>query len=602
MLSRFLTYSMLGSSLRPFNWKKGGSRKGNAMNKLGRPVKFHKEGLKGGANVTPEIRAAVFPFVKEFFQKGLREKLEPRLFPDAYDAFLLVHYISGHKNGKPILKPVDQLMSPGTFKGIYHRARGAHTVEMSRIKHGERHDKDHREKIGSEAQRSLFAGFCYQADFTIGDIELVHPWYREKCPIGRPLAGLVADVATSASVGGLVSMANACTLQGLLLLKNAFSDKTELLKELGIDSNIYPIPGGIIPHRIYVDNGELRGKMKRVVPENFRVRFTNLPPKRCEHKGTIEHQIGEILGTELRLLPGYRRRDRKTGQRCEVDGQLDPHAFFKILLLAQGHHNAGLIKKKYQGMEARMDEIPPCPIEMWLHSIKRISGKLRIAPPEQMLQFLLLPRADAEFDPDGKGIVFEKMYYFNKMLLQTGAFVRARETGTSRVRVVYDPRLVDVIYLIDDANRSKIQPLFLSDRSAFLRNRQLSFDDAKIIITKGEFVFAKHDAKTTPARIDYKTEVQAILEDQKYRNMVARGITRSFAPIPKDQGHAIAAKEDNQNGAKVLIDADSANGVIVEFPSQNGQVTPVEQPSAAPAPVLSARERALQAIYAKVVA
>jgi len=560
LVGKYLTYGMLGAALRPQHWKKGGERKEDAINKLGRRVRFHDRGLRGGANVPRKIRDLIYPFTMKFFEKLQAENKDPVL-KDAFDEFLKVHY-SHRVNGRLVLLPPEQRISRSNYKKNFYAQK--HHREWSILKHGKNFEKDHRDKLGSEAQREFGAGSCFQCDFTLADIELIHPTLREKCPIGRPLAGLSVDVYSSASVGAHVTMANASAIEGLMLLENTLSDKTSLLAGLGLDILKNPIPGGILPWEVVFDNGELKGKLKRAVPERLGIRFTNRPPGRCDHKGSIESWISEILGYELRLLDGYRRRDRKTGYSCEADGKMDPIAFFKILLRIMGYRNLSAIQGKYQGLAPRVDGIPRIPWAMWLHSMKLHS--LKLAPQGDELRYLLLPRDKAVIDGDGHGVVFKDQYYANQVLTDAGVFVHAREVGSSKIEIAYDPRLVDVIYLINRVEETKIQPLFLSDRSAWLRGKKLSFVDAKHMHEESDYVHALSIVDADRARSELKSDINDIQEDQKDRNKAAKGTVRTFGKMTKKEARAMAGKESSQNSARVLLGKDAKTADIIHYP------------------------------------
>jgi hypothetical protein len=286
--------------------------------------------------------------------------------------------------------------------------------------------------------------------------------------------------------------------------------------------------------------------------------------------------------------------------RCAADGELDPAAFFKILVLAMAHRNTRTIKDKYQTMAAMMDNIPAIPIKMWNHSIARFSGSLRITPEPDVLRFLLFPRDKADVNGEGKGLVFRGLYYSNPVLMDSGAFVKARDRHrNSRLDVVYDPRLIDVIYLVCDSNRTKIQPCFLSDRSACLRGRHLTFDDVKGIQDEKAFL-NDHGAKIQEqARIEYKSAVNDIMVEQRDKNETASTNPHTVLPTTKKEARGKAGKADKVADARVLTDPASGDDKTIQFPIQKkGSKSAGQNPAAVPRP-LSAKELALQAIYKK---
>jgi hypothetical protein len=414
-LVRYLTYGMTPNSLYPLHHNKGlrGQPKPMGENKRGRPTKFR---IGGGCNVSKEMRELIQAHALKRRAKGYIS--EPALYAEFRDLYC-VDGVEIHPDGSTstALLPQERRIKEATY--IKYLRDDQDLEKMSRAIHGNKHDVNHRETTGSETARSLFAGEILQIDFTILDVQAVHPVYRHN--IGRPLGGFGCDVHTLFQAGLHLTMANTSALQAMLLLENIFSAKVDFCRRLGITIKPEDWPGGFLWHKLYTDNGELRGMMSNCIPKNLRIRFTNTVPYRPDQKGSIESSINHVTSHEIKLLPGYVPRQRERGDKpCSLDGKLDPFAITKILALASMHRNEDWIRDHHLTLQAEKDRVAPRPLDLWRHSIENNLGPLRKAPEPDLLRLLTLPRATAEIT--GDGLVFKDLYYTSSQLRLSQAF------------------------------------------------------------------------------------------------------------------------------------------------------------------------------------
>ena len=90
------------------------------------------------------------------------------------------------------------------------------------------------------------------------------------------------------------------------------------------------------------------------------------------------------------------------------------------------------------------DQVEPYPLDLWNWGMRCRSGCLRPVSRD-ILRLNLLPSDEATVTH--RGLRFRGLLYTTELALQEQWFVKARQTGTWRVPVAYDPRLLDVIYL-----------------------------------------------------------------------------------------------------------------------------------------------------------
>jgi hypothetical protein len=102
------------------------------------------------------------------------------------------------------------------------------------------------------------------------------------------------------------------------------------------------------------------------------------------------------------------------------------------------------------------------PIELWRWGIDRKSGSLR-EYSHRLVALSLLPTDSATVTE--MGIKFKGNYYTSKSAIEDGWFSKARQNVSWKVRVAYDPRDLDVIYLQHKSSNLEYEDCVLTDRS-----------------------------------------------------------------------------------------------------------------------------------------
>ena len=90
------------------------------------------------------------------------------------------------------------------------------------------------------------------------------------------------------------------------------------------------------------------------------------------------------------------------------------------------------------------DQVEPIPNELWGWGTQNRTGHLR-QMATGLLRLNLLPHDEASVTPEG--IYFRGVYYFCERALSEQWFVRARQQGRWKVRVAFDPRDSEVVFL-----------------------------------------------------------------------------------------------------------------------------------------------------------
>jgi hypothetical protein len=109
------------------------------------------------------------------------------------------------------------------------------------------------------------------------------------------------------------------------------------------------------------------------------------------------------------------------------------------------------------------DHVEPYPLDLWNWGMQNRVGHLRTMA-QDIVRLNLLPTKEASITRNG--ILFQGLHYTCDLALREQWFVRARERGSRRIPVVYDPRQLNMIYLrLDNGRRLETCCLHDSDKT-----------------------------------------------------------------------------------------------------------------------------------------
>ena len=137
-----------------------------------------------------------------------------------------------------------------------------------------------------------------QVDFTVADFFVVHPDTREV--IGRPLLGLVIDMATRVILGAWLFLEAPNHFTAGWMIAHAVMPKAQILAKLGLAEFAWPCYGK--PNKVFVDGGfRIAAFIDACERRQIDVAFRD--PGECQQGGMIERAIGTFVG-RLHLLNG----------------------------------------------------------------------------------------------------------------------------------------------------------------------------------------------------------------------------------------------------------------------------------------------------------
>lgn len=371
---------------------------------------------------------------------------------------------------KIIIEDKESLPTLTQFRYWYNKE---YTVPESTIarKGRKKFDKDYRAVLNTSLSEVHGPGSRFQIDATVGDIYLISK-YNPNWIIGRPVIYLVMDVFSRMVVGMYVGLEGPSWLGAMMAMANTVTNKQKFCSQYGIEISKEEWPSEHLPEILLADRGEFEGFNADRLVEAFNIHVENAAPYRADWKGVVEKHFDLIQKKVRPFLPGYVEKDfQERGARdYRLDAVLTLEDFTKILIKQILHYNQKHFLQDYIRDEDMIrDDVQPIPLHLWNWGIKNRTGKLRYHP-ENLVKLHLMPRDDATVTH--KGIRFKGIYYSCERALKESWFETARQKGSWKVTIAYDPRNMTSVFLIDP-DSTKYETCYLLTPSERLKNTSL---------------------------------------------------------------------------------------------------------------------------------
>lgn len=424
---------------------RGKRRQASTNTKLGRPRKL---GNLPGLNVTEDLRKVFRVAVARYYTTQIKFTLR-----GAYDQMIKDFFCERTvdvETGRVVHKPsanysISGLPSFGQFN--YWLEEDHDRLEIKRERLRPRiYDKDLRGLLGTSTAETWGPGSRYQIDATVADVYLVSRMDRTKI-IGRPILYIVIDVFSRMIVGMYVGLEGPSWVGAMMALANTVADKQSFCKANGMQIASEDWPCHHLPAILLGDRGEIEGPTIETLINNFGVAVENAAAYRGDWKGIVEQRFRLIPSKFKPYVPGYIDVDYRArgGKDYRLDAVLDLDQFTRIIIECVLYYNNHHELKRYdKDHELAADGVLAVPIDLWEWGIANRSGSLRHYP-EEMVRFSLLPTAEATVTLNGIRLLGS--FYTCARTLEERWFDRARQSGTWKVKVSYDPRDLDEIYL-----------------------------------------------------------------------------------------------------------------------------------------------------------
>ncbi|MFL0270163.1 Mu transposase C-terminal domain-containing protein [Candidatus Clostridium radicumherbarum] len=553
-LKRYWIRGKIKNALLPDFYNCGGRGKEKSVGdiKRGRPRKYNN--LFGyGVNINEEIKKTFRVSIKKFYNTSSKKSLVL-----TYELMLKEFFNNGYKfeNGLeiPVLKSSNEIPTLTQFRYWFNKERDIRKEISSRIS-AKKYYQQHRQITGSSTSEALGPGSIYQIDATIADVYLVSRFNRNWI-VGRPIIYNIMDVFSRMIVGVYVGFEGPSWAAAMNALANAATSKIEFCKQYDIEISEEEWPVNYLPETILADRGEFEGSNVENIIETLFIKVKNTPPYRAEMKGIIEQHFHTLNTTIKPFLPGtIDSNQRERGDRdYRLDAKLDIYQFTQIIIRCILFHNNHHILKNYSREEMMIqDNINPVPKDLWSWGIKNRSGSLRTVSDE-IIKLYLMPKGTALVT--AKGIKFKNIYYYSNTSIKERWFETARNSGSWKINVSYDPRNMDNIYFIN-ANEKSFQKCSIFEHQSKYLNK--TYEEIEYLIQKERTEIKNNSTKEVQSKVDLISHIEDIV--QKAEKQTNESCSRNISKNKKLKGirdNRLAEKNINrQTEAFMLVEVET---------------------------------------------
>jgi hypothetical protein len=372
----------------------------------------------------------------------------------------------------------DDIPSLASLRNVLKRYYSLDYVARKRF--GERvYMKDIRSLTGSATASAFGPGARYEIDATVIDVHVVCKNDRSRV-LGKPILYILIDLFSRYIVGFYIGFYSPSFRTATIALLSAVQDKSHLLKKYKIPECICPIwPAVGLPDALLSDKAELFGLMGNNLVEMTGMRIENTPSGRSDAKGVVERHFPIVQNAFSADVAG--KSSKATAKKAgAVDGRLTANLSFdeleEIIVSEIIIRNNCHVMTGYDCEAEIPDTMPLTPANVWNWGIENRTGRL-MSFDEERIKVAVLPKAKATVNSDS--VRFKGLYYTSEKLEELGWFVRIPNNSTrpKSVEILYDPMLVDQIYVIlPDSNRMPVPCLLKTHSRAYLGNSFLQVE------------------------------------------------------------------------------------------------------------------------------
>ena len=542
------------------------------VQKLGRPNALaHATGQTHGTVVDTEMKKKFQRGVKQFYENPQRMPLT-KTFQRTLETYFNRGYELQDGVLVPILPPAEELPTFRQFQYWYAKRGCPDLAQTEKSRFTERRfNLSYRPILGDSTQMAFGPGSIFQIDATIADIYLVSTLDPSRI-IGRPVLYTIVDVFSRMVAGFSVSLEGPSWLGAMLALENATTDKVAFCAEYGIVIASQDWPVQHLPKEILADRGEMEGYNADQVVNGLGVSISNTAPYRAEWKAIVERSFRLANDQVIHWIPGAVHLPRERGNHdYRLDACLTLYQFRSLMIRQFLFHNRFHELKEYRRDEAMLsDHVEPYPLDLWNWGLHNRVGQLRQMDAD-LIRLNLLPEAEAAVTE--RGIIFRQRQYDCQKAHDEQWYVRARAVGRWKIKVAYDPRRLDILYLRLEHGQ-QLEPCFLH-----ANDKALKSCDWSEILDLDELERQKEPARRTrqqQAEAALDAYVADIVEPAQ-KSALAERKGQSKREILKDirENRTQEREQERQTGAWELASPPSKNMKLNE---------PEKEPEYIPAP------------------
>ncbi|MDK2799712.1 MAG: hypothetical protein PWP27_2526 [Clostridiales bacterium] len=543
-LKRFWQRGKTINALLPDYYRCGGMgrEKNSGIVKRGRPRKGTKD---AGINIDEKTKEIFIASIKRFYYTSQKNSLRT-----VYELMRKEFYTSSYRYENNIRKPVlmDSHLVPtfGQFKYWFYKERNL-KKEISLRRSAKNYSLENRAIIGNSTIEAMGPGSIYQIDATVADVYLVSR-YNKNWIIGRPIVYAVIDVFSRMVTGIYIGLEGPSWIGAMMALANASTDKVQFCSEYDIHITEDEWPVHFLPETIIADRGELEGKNIENLISALHIKVQNTASYRADWKGIVEQYFRTVNLRVKPFLPGFINEDyrQRGGRDYRLDATLNIFQFTQIIIKCVLYHNNQHYLMNYNREEMMIsDEVEPIPIKLWHWGIQNRAGKLRFVP-EDIVKLNLMPRDIATVT--AQGIKFKDIYYGSEVALKEYWFEKARNKGSWKIDICYDPRNMNYIYIPGSDNKSFEKCFLLKHEERYLDK---SYEEIEYLIEKEKIELKQKEEEELQSKVDLMSEIEEIVKEAK-RNMEEDSVSM------ESKAKRIKGIKNNRKVEKILNREDEA--------------------------------------------
>lgn len=483
-----------------------GKEKACSEKKRGRPRKYMTSSEDVGVNVGEKDKAIIRLAINDYYDKGEKNPIRR-----CYNKMLATFYNRGYEKNRdgtmdPILPSAEERMTIEQFRYWVKSFQNLKKSLIARKGRRKFNLKD-REVLKSSTLDAFGPGHIYQIDATIADVYLLASLDRKKI-IGRPVLYFVMDVFSRMIVGLYIGLSGPDYLGAAMALANAGMDKVEFCKRYGITIRPEEWPVASLPECLIADRAELLSNQSDQLVNGFGFKIMNTPSYRADFKGIVEQEFHRANVDVIHWLPGAVHKD--SGERGVKDPRLGAKLtldeFIKLVIYMVLNHNQAHFFENYPLLpEMAADGCRPVPIELWEWGHQNRMGHLKSFSTQELI-LGLMPSGEASVTYEG--IKFKDLFYTCSKAEEENWFVEARFRGTWRVKVAFDPRRLDRIFIHPDHGNELIECRLLEKSEAFIG---LGEEDIELYWFELNVQKRVHDSQEQQGKANLEARVDAVI-------------------------------------------------------------------------------------------
>jgi hypothetical protein len=430
----------------------GGKERSAGEVKRGRKRKLqHDPQIGEGVNVDESMKKVFRLAISRFFRDPNETTLQ-----DAFNLMLAEYFFeefyydeAGVK--KTILIPPEKKPTYAQFHYWYNKEKDIEK-DITARKGKNTYALTSRPLLSNSTSQVHGPGYRFEIDATVADVYLISR-YNPNWIIGRPVVYVIIDVFSRLIAGLYIGLEGPSWIGAMMALANCVADKVEFCAEYGIPISEEEWACHNLPFTLLGDGGEIAGANVEPLAANLRVRVETAAIGRGDLKGIVERNFRTIKEKVKPFLPGQVIPDayKRTGIKYMLDAKLDIHKFTRIIIDGILRHNRQYLKSYDRNELMIADDVPPIPNELWQWGLENLTGYLNTFP-EDTVKLNLMPEDFGRISRSG--IVFKKMKYSCERALKDGWFIKGNRRESEKVRIAYDIRKPNYIYLKSQDGRS----------------------------------------------------------------------------------------------------------------------------------------------------